>query len=157
MAKCKLCGKEVDKNTAFKLSTRTYCCSEEELNKHNELANLVKIGRETLFSLFNSKLTTGNIIFLNSAIKEIITRHNEERFMLLADRCKLELKDNKLFNELDQSNKVKYLVAVMNNKIESIKSVVKTIEICYNDIDEIKQIIPNNKTNISFMFEKYGE
>ena len=27
MAKCKLCGKEVDKNTAFKLSTRTYCCS----------------------------------------------------------------------------------------------------------------------------------
>ena len=27
----------------------------------------------------------------------------------------------------------------------------------YNDIDEIKQIIPNNKTNISFMFEKYGE
>ena len=157
MAKCKLCGKEVDKNTAFKLSTRTYCCSEEELNKHNELANLVKIGRETLFSLFNSKLTTGNIIFLNSAIKEIVTRHNEERFMLLADRCKLELKDNKLFNELDQSNKVKYLVAVMNNKIESIKSVVKTIEICYNDIDEIKQIIPNNKTNISFMFEKYGE
>ena len=157
MAKCKLCGKEVDKNTAFKLSTRTYCCSEEELNKHNELANLVKIGRETLFSLFNSKLTTGNIIFLNSAIKEIITRHNEERFMLLADRCKLELKDNKLFNELDQSNKVKYLVAVMNNKIESIKSVVKTIEICYNDIDEIKQVIPNNKTNISFMFEKYGE
>ena len=157
MAKCKLCGKEVDKNTAFKLSTRTYCCSEEELNKHNELANLVKIGRETLFSLFNSKLTTGNIIFLNSAIKEIITRHNEERFMLLADKCKLELKDNKLFNELDQSNKVKYLVAVMNNKIESIKSVVKTIEICYNDIDEIKQFIPNNKTNISFMFEKYGE
>ena len=157
MAKCKLCGKEVDKNTAFKLSTRTYYCSEEELNKHNELANLVKIGRETLFSLFNSKLTTGNIIFLNSAIKEIITRHSEERFMLLADRCKLELKDNKLFNELDQSNKVKYLVAVMNNKIESIKSVVKTIEICYNDIDEIKQIIPNNKTNISFMFEKYGE
>ena len=157
MAKCKLCGKEVDKNTAFKLSTRTYCCSEEELNKHNELANLVKIGRESLFSLFNSKLTTGNIIFLNSAIKGIITRHNEERFMLLADRCKLELKDNKLFNELDQSNKVKYLVAVMNNKIESIKSVVKTIEICYNDIDEIKQIIPNNKTNISFMFEKYGE
>ena len=132
-------------------------CSEEELNKHNELANLVKIGRETLFSLFNSKLTTGNIIFLNSAIKEIITRHNEERFMLLADKCKLELKDNKLFNELDQSNKVKYLVAVMNNKIESIKSVVKTIEICYNDIDEIKQIIPNNKTNISFMFDKYGE
>ena len=157
MAKCKLCGKEVDKNTAFKLSTRTYCCSEEELNKHNELANLVKIGRETLFSLFNSKLTTGNIIFLNSAIKEIITRHNEERFMLLADRCKLELKDNKLFNELDQSNKVKYLVAVMNNKMESIKSVVKTVEVCYNDIDEIKQIIPNNKTNISFMFEKYGE
>ena len=157
MAKCKLCGKEVDKNTAFKLSTRTYCCSEEELNKHNELANLVKIGRGTLFSLFNSKLTTGNIIFLNSAIKEIIIRHNEERFMLLADRCKLELKDNKLFNELDQSNKVKYLVAVMNNKIESIKSVVKTIEVCYNDIDEIKQIIPNNKTNISFMFEKYGE
>ena len=157
MAKCKLCGKEVDKNTAFKLSTRTYCCSEEELNKHNELANLVKIGRETLFSLFNSKLTTGNIIFLNSAIKEIITRHNEKRFMLLADKCKLELKDNKLFNELDQSNKVKYLVAVMNNKIESIKSVVKTVEICYNDIDEIKQIIPNNKTNISFMFEKYGE
>ena len=157
MAKCKLCGKEVDKNTAFKLSTKTYCCSEKELNKHNELANLVKIGRETLFSLFNSKLTTGNIIFLNSAIKEIITRHNEERFMLLADKCKLELKDNKLFNELDQSNKVKYLVAVMNNKIESIKSVVKTIEICYNDIDEIKQIIPNNKTNISFMFEKYGE
>ena len=157
MAKCKLCGKEVDKNTAFKLSTRTYCCSEEELNKHNELANLVKIGRETLFSLFNSKLTTGNIIFLNSAIKEIITRHNEERFMLLADKCKLELKDNKLFNELDQSNKVKYLVAVMNNKMESIKSVVKTIEICYNDIDEIKQVIPNNKTNISFMFEKYGE
>ena len=157
MAKCKLCGKEVDKNTAFKLSTRTYCCSEEELNKHNELANLVKIGRETLFSLFNSKLTTGNIIFLNSAIKEIITRHNEERFMLLADRCKLELKDNKLFNELDQSNKVKYLVAVMNNKMESIKSVVKTVEVCYNDIDEIKQVIPNNKTNISFMFEKYGE
>ena len=157
MAKCKLCGKEVDKNTAFKLSTRTYCCSEEELNKHNELANLVKIGRETLFSLFNSKLTTGNIIFLNSAIKEIITRHNEERFMLLADKCKLELKDNKLFNELDQSNKVKYLVAVMNNKMESIKSVVKTVEICYNDIDEIKQVIPNNKTNISFMFEKYGE
>ena len=157
MAKCKLCGKEVDKNTAFKFSTRTYCCSEEELNKYNELANLVKIGRETLFSLFNSKLTTGNIIFLNSAIKEIITRHSEERFMLLADKCKLELKDNKLFNELDQSNKVKYLVAVMNNKIESIKSVVKTIEICYNDIDEIKQIIPNNKTNISFMFEKYGE
>ena len=157
MAKCKLCGKEVDKNTAFKLSTRTYCCSEEELNKHNELANLVKIGRETLFSLFNSKLTTGNIIFLNSAIKEIITKHNEERFMLLADKCKLELKENKLFNELDQSNKVKYLVAVMNNKIESIKSVVKTIDICYNDIDEIKQIIPNNKTNISFMFEKYGE
>lgn len=157
MAKCKLCGKEVDKNTAFKLSTRTYCCSEEELNKHNELANLVKIGRETLFSLFNSKLTTGNIIFLNSVIKEIITRHKEERFMLLVDKCKLELKDNKLFNELDQSNKVKYLVAVMNNKIESIKSVVKTIEVCYNDIDEIKQIIPNNKTNISFMFEKYGE
>ena len=157
MAKCKLCGKEVDKNTAFKLSTRTYCCSEEELNKHNEIANLVKIGRETLFSLFNSKLTTGNIIFINSAIKEIITRHNEERFMLLADKCKLELKDNKLFNELDQSNKVKYLVAVMNNKIESIKSVVKTIDICYNDIDDIKQIIPNNKTNISFMFEKYGE
>ena len=157
MAKCKLCGKEVDKNTAFKLSTRTYCCSEEELNKHNELANLVRIGRETLFSLFNSKLTTGNIIFLNSAIKEIITRHSEERFMLLADRCKLELKDNKLFNELDQSNKVKYLVAVMSNKIESIKSVVKTIEVCYNDIDEIKQIIPNNKTNISFMFDKYGE
>ena len=157
MAKCKLCGKEVDKNTAFKLSTRTYCCSEVELNKHNELANLVKIGRESLFSLFNSKLTTGNIIFLNSAIKEIITRHNEERFMLLADRCKLELKDNKLFNELDQSNKVKYLVAVINNKIESIKSVVKTVEVCYNDIDEIKQIIPNNKTNISFMFEKYGE
>ena len=157
MAKCKLCGKEVDKNTAFKLSTRTYCCSEAELNKHNELASLVKIGRETLFSLFNSKLTIGNIIFLNSAIKEIITRHKEERFMSLADKCKLELKDNKLFNELDQSNKVKYLVAVMNNKIESIKSVVKTIEICYNDIDEIKQIIPNNKTNISFMFEKYGE
>ena len=157
MAKCKLCGKEVDKNIAFKLSIRTYCCSEEELNKHNELANLVKIGRETLFSLFNSKLTTGNIIFLNSAIKEIITKHNEERFMLLADKCKLELKENKLFNELDQSNKVKYLVAVMNNKIESIKSVVKTIEVCYNDIDEIKQIIPNNKTNISFMFEKYGE
>ena len=77
--------------------------------------------------------------------------------MLLADKCKLELKDNKLFNELDQSNKVKYLVAVMNNKIESIKSVVKTIETCYNDIDEIKQIIPNNKTNISFMFDKYGE
>ena len=77
--------------------------------------------------------------------------------MLLADKCKLELKDNKLFNELDQSNKVKYLVAVMNNKMESIKSVVKTIEVCYNDIDEIKQIIPNNKTNISFMFEKYGE
>ena len=119
MAKCKLCGKEVDKNTAFKLSIGTYCCSEEELNRHNELANLVKIGRETLFSLFNSKLTTGNIIFLNSAIKEIITRHNEERFMLLADKCKLELKDNRLFNELDQSNKVKYLVAVMNNKIES--------------------------------------
>ena len=45
----------------------------------------------------------------------------------------------------------------MNNKIESIKSVVKTIETCYNDIDEIKQIIPNNKTNISFMFDKYGE
>ena len=110
-----------------------------------------------MFSLFNSKLATGNIIFLNSAIKEIITRHNEERFMLLADKCKLELKDNKLFNELDQSNKVKYLVAVMSNKIESIKSVVKTIEICYNDIDEIKQVIPNNKTNISFMFEKYGE
>ena len=49
MAECKLCGKEVDKNTAFKLSTRTYCCSEEELNRHNELANLVKIGRETLY------------------------------------------------------------------------------------------------------------
>ena len=77
--------------------------------------------------------------------------------MLLADKCKKELKDNKLFNELDQSNKVKYLIAVINNKIESIKSVVKTIEACYNDIDEIKQIIPNNKTNISFMFDKYGE
>jgi prefoldin subunit 5 len=48
-------------------------------------------------------------------------------------------------------------LAEIDNKIESIKSVVKTIEVCYNDIDEIKQIIPNNKTNISFMFEKYGE
>ena len=157
MAKCKLCGKEVDKNTAFKLSARTYCCSEDELNKHNELENLVKIGRESLLSLFNSKFTTGNIILFNTAVKEIITKHREERFMLLADKCKKELKDNKLFNELDQSNKVKYLIAVMNNKIESIKSVVKTIEVCYNDIDEIKQIIPNNKTNISFMFDKYGE
>jgi hypothetical protein len=49
MAKCKLCGKEVDKNTAFKLSTRTYCCSEDELNKHNELENLNAVFLSTSF------------------------------------------------------------------------------------------------------------
>ena len=58
-----------------------------------------------------------------------------------------------------KNNKVKYLVAVMNNNIEKIKAQVVSLEIDTTHIDyntNIKDVRPDNKKDISFMFNKYG-
>ena len=159
MPKCKICGKEIiNTETAFKVK-RTYYCSEKEYNTHIENENTIKEGREILYSLFFSKLTVNNIVLLNNAIKSIYELYGSMKFKLLAIKCKEILDGNKTFTDMEQNNKIKYLVAVMNNNIEKIKAQTVSLEIDVTHIDyntSIKEIKPDNKMDISFMLDKYG-
>lgn len=158
LVKCKICGKEIEKDIAYNFKGRSYCCDKDEYDLHIKNESLVKEGREIIFNLFYSKLTANNIIMLNKALKTLIDSNGAFKFKELANQCSVIAKTTPIFDKLEQSAKVKYLIAIMNNHIERVKAedVAPEHVNTFENIEINENVTPKNNNDISFMLIKYG-
>lgn len=101
--KCRVCGKKIDKDTAFQGSPRMYYCSEQEFRTENAFWEMVRefLGSTNHTALFKEVALWGD--------------HGKVLSYMQENRAKIEHDMAKSFNS--EYGKIRYFSAIIKNNI----------------------------------------
>lgn len=151
--KCKICGKKIDRDSAFKIvkkqksrNLNLYYCNEEEYNESQEEITQRNKCYDVIKDILNIPLVTP------SMIKQLNTIREYYDYVVITKTFKTKEEDIKwAINNKDfknEHNKFKYILVIILNNIEDVKK--KHIK----DLEEIKKMFSkteNDSINIDII------
>lgn len=138
MAKCKLCGKQVDPQTAYKIvtvskksgkKTNTYYCSKEEYEAEEERKKKIQEDKDKVYKLIcdmfgysiqNTKFFAEWTLWNKLKTNEVIYKYLQENESYLRQIC------NRSYET--EFQKIRYFSAVLKNSLIDFKPRVEIVE-----------------------------
>lgn len=115
--KCKCCGKELNRDNAFKVvvnDKNTYYCNETEFNSIQHKKEIKDKTYQAIFELFGHKVVNTVLYKEINSIADIFTFDKIYSY-LLSEKFQLEKSLHKPFSS--EYAKIKYLAAILKNNI----------------------------------------